>query len=294
MTQLHLFLDKRTKVAMDAADQSESSLTSSAYDVLQKRLMKLEVVPHTTQLCGSLFGPDDLESEDRYGDVASAQTISTYPTIPNCGRLGDPICDRFYIHLYEQTSIITLADGCSWGPKPREAAMLACNEIVSCMASRLHGCIHTWDIGCLLLKALMRAHGKILATKDACYDPGTTTVLAGVLAKLKEPADGKNWVFVCVSVGDCKAFYYSMKEHTFVDITAGNRLNLSDARDCGGRLGPADAEECAPDLRNLMSYYALLDDDDIVVAVSDGVHDNFDPQLRGIDPSDYGISASTW
>ena len=172
--------------------------------------------------------------------------------------------------------------------------MLACNEIVSCMASRLHGCIHTWDIGCLLLKALMRAHGKILATKDACYDPGTTTVLAGVLAKLKEPADGKNWVFVCVSVGDCKAFYYSMKEHTFVDITAGNRLNLSDARDCGGRLGPADAEECAPDLRNLMSYYALLDDDDIVVAVSDGVHDNFDPQLRGIDPSDYGISASTW
>jgi len=61
--------------------------------------MKLEVVPHTTQLCGSLFGPDDLESEDRYGDVASAQTISTYPTIPNCGRLGDPICDRFYIHV---------------------------------------------------------------------------------------------------------------------------------------------------------------------------------------------------
>ena len=35
----------------------------------------------------------------RYGDVASAQTISTYPTIPDFGRSGDPICDRFYVHV---------------------------------------------------------------------------------------------------------------------------------------------------------------------------------------------------
>jgi len=70
-------------------------------------------------------------------------------------------------------------------------------------------------------------------------------------------------------------------------------MNLTDARDCGGRLGPVDAS-LNPDLRNLMSYYSLLDEGDIVVAVSDGVHDNLDPQLRGLAPSVFGISASSW
>jgi len=140
----------------------------------------------------------------------------------------------------------------------------------------------------------MRAHDKILATKEVSYDAGTTTALAGLLVKLAEPIDSKEWVFVCVSVGDCKAFYYSKKKKSFVDITVGNRMNLTDARDCGGRLGPADAEGINPDLRNLMSYYALLDEEDIVVVVSDGVHDNLDPQLRGLEPSEFGIDAGDW
>ena len=140
----------------------------------------------------------------------------------------------------------------------------------------------------------MRAHGKILATKEECYEAGTTTVLAGVIVELDEPVEGKEFVFVCVSVGDCKAFRYSVKEKKFFEVTVGNRMNLTDARDCGGRLGPADAEGLNPDLRNLMSYYTLLDEGDIVVTVSDGVHDNLDPQLRGLSPIVFGLNAETW
>ena len=196
--------------------------------------------------------------------------------------------------MYSNTSIIALGDGCNWGDKPREAAILACNEIINFMSSRLKDYIDTSDVGCLLLKAFKRAHDKILATKELCYDAGTTTVLAGILGKLVEPVDSKEWVFVCLSVGDCKAFYYSKSNKTFKEITVGNRMNLTDARDCGGRLGPADPEGLHPDLRNLMSYYALLDDDDIVVVVSDGVHDNLDPQLRGMNPREFNIDADDW
>ena len=46
--------------------------------------------------CAILYGPSESEQEDRFGDFASAWTISTYPRIPDFGRSGDPICDRFF------------------------------------------------------------------------------------------------------------------------------------------------------------------------------------------------------
>eukprot|EP00324_Dicrateria_rotunda_P005514 CAMPEP_0206167608 /NCGR_PEP_ID=MMETSP1474-20131121/28954_1 /ASSEMBLY_ACC=CAM_ASM_001110 /TAXON_ID=97495 /ORGANISM="Imantonia sp., Strain RCC918" /LENGTH=400 /DNA_ID=CAMNT_0053572375 /DNA_START=30 /DNA_END=1229 /DNA_ORIENTATION=+ len=294
MNDLHHFLDNQDSKL--EREMQENGIEESSFDMLQKRVMKLPIVDNEhVQPLAYLCGPDDYESEDRYGEAVSAQTISTYPHT-EFGRSGDPICDRFYLQLYEETSIICLADGCNWGIKPREAAILACNEIVTFLSSRINTCVFTSDITNLLLKALMRAHSKILDTQENCCDAGTTTVLAGILVKLKEPMEDKEWVFVCVSVGDCKSFYYSQKEKCFYEITKGNRTNLTDASDCGGRLGPAvgDDKGCAPDLRNLKTYYALLDEGDIVVTVSDGVHDNLDPQLRGMKPSEFDIPAETW
>ena len=34
---------------------------------------------------------------------------------------------------------------------------------------------------------------------------------------------GREWAFVCVNVGDCKAILYSRKKQEFFDITRGNR-----------------------------------------------------------------------
>ena len=99
---------------------------------------------------------------------------------------------------------------------------------------------------------------------------------------------------MCASVGDCKAFYYSIKEKSFFEITIGNRQNVTDARDCGGRLGPADPINNLPDLRNLKVYSSLLAENDIVIIVSDGVHDNLDPQLRGIPPSQFNLHYNDW
>jgi len=62
--------------------------------------------------------------------------------------------------------------------------------------------------------------------------------------------------------------------------------------DCGGRLGPYKNED--PDLRNLTPYYAYLKEGDYLIVVSDGVHDNFDPQELGISPKHFGLDTEDW
>lgn len=99
-------------------------------------------------------------------------------------------------------------------------------------------------------------------------------------------------MFVVASLGDCKAFHYMHRSNEFTDITEGNRQNLTDARDPGGRLGPYI--DGGPDLRNLHLYYRIAEKDDIILLMSDGVHDNFDPQQLGISPEEAQLEGKTW
>eukprot|EP01111_Echinosteliopsis_oligospora_P010716 TRINITY_DN3396_c0_g1_i1.p1 TRINITY_DN3396_c0_g1~~TRINITY_DN3396_c0_g1_i1.p1 ORF type:complete len:567 (-),score=176.41 TRINITY_DN3396_c0_g1_i1:303-2003(-) len=100
------------------------------------------------------------------------------------------------------------------------------------------------------------------------------------------------FIFVCVSLGDCKAFHFSQSKQEFKDITQGNRQNLTDARDPGGRLGPYINE--GPDLRNLCIYSQVCDPGDLIFLVSDGIHDNLDLQQLGIDANIICPEAQTW
>jgi len=95
------------------------------------------------------------------------------------------------------------------------------------------------------------------------------------------------WVWVCVSIGDCKAFHYSAKTKVVRDLTQGNRKNIYDPKDCGGRLGPYVGNG-GPDLGNVMVYYTFCEEDDLLLILSDGVHDNLDPQVLGKTPADCG------
>jgi hypothetical protein len=49
-------------------------------------------------------------------------------------------------------------------------------------------------------------------------------------------------------------------------------------------LGPHDDRD--PDLRNLELYFAECHRGDLIIMVSDGVHDNLDPYLLGDEPAD--------
>lgn len=98
------------------------------------------------------------------------------------------------------------------------------------------------------------------------------------------PIVGSEWVFVCINIGDCKAFIYSPSSGKLRDVTAGNRAGSNSPVDPGGSLTPD-----THDLRNLGAYYTTCSKEDIVVMVSDGVHDNFDPQQLGFTPKELQI-----
>ena len=49
-----------------------------------------------------------------------------------------------------------------------------------------------------------------------------------------------------------------------------------------------------PDLRNLVVNFHQVDEGDIIISMSDGVHDNFDPQTEGYLPRHFGMNYDNW
>ncbi len=106
--------------------------------------------------------------------------------------------------------------------------------------------------------------------------------------------DEAGWIFVAISVGDCAAYRYSHQLRRAFDVTNNHRFN-TDLSDPGGRIGPAD-EQGNPDLRNLKFVYCFCEPNDTLILMTDGCHDNLDPQIAGKLPNelnwDFEVSVS--
>jgi serine/threonine protein phosphatase PrpC len=180
------------------------------------------------------------------------------------------------VAYFENYIIAAIADGCNWGIEPRIAAMKASEIFVEFMKSSIHECLDTHHISYFMMRALQAAHDSIVQGrhKDTLFQAGTTTILGCTVLPLDKPVKDCNWAFVCLNLGDCKAYHLDIKTNQISDITEGNRLDIYDAKDPGGRLGP-QLDDGSPDLRNLALHSKLCSDGDIIILVSDGVHDNF-------------------
>jgi len=228
----------------------------------------------------NLSGPGDSDghgAEAEFGGRVYAQTVATYPKI--C--LGwEVVCDQWYVRLLGNRIVFALADGCNWGQKVRLAASTACRAIIDQVGDRdVQARIKdTMEGRHYLLRSFSVAHEQVVAATT-----GTTTLLAGIIMEVDPDTD--EWALVAASVGDCKAFVYMQEADRCVDVTLGNRRNLRDARDPGGRLGDSDGQK-QPDLRNLQSYFWPCKRNDVLMLVSDGVHDNLDPESYGRHPKD--------
>eukprot|EP01133_Synstelium_polycarpum_P015004 gene15004-17742_t len=266
--------------------------------------------PTTDDEITTLIGPktDVPEDEQEYQSSVFCKSNSSYPKHYTGRRQGDPICDRFKVAIYRDMLIATLADGCNWGRLPYEAATNATDAFLAFMEENHHEINTIRNAGSFLLAAMTAAHKGIIAGKSEVWEAGTTTLIGGILTRIKKDRDHAdlkrmstlsfveveaNWVFIGTTLGDCKSFHYSKKNKVFTDITKGNRQNLSDARDPGGRLGPYVGNG-QPDLRNLSVFYKYCDEDDLILLLSDGVHDNLDPQQLGVRPEDLGIEVESW
>mmetsp|Transcript_3052 Transcript_3052/g.4142 ORF Transcript_3052/g.4142 Transcript_3052/m.4142 type:complete len:733 (-) Transcript_3052:739-2937(-) len=268
--------------------------TKKRHDVLKsagKFNVKQNILEQELKTEGlTLISLEDRKEEEKtqsLGEDVAARCISLYPFITGA-RQGDPIADRYAVKCFQSSTIVALCDGCGWGANSREAALIAAKTFVEEMRKLLSDSVSTRHAVLLMLRAFQAIQSSILGGKADVWSAGTTTILGGLLLPLVETEVAK-WVFVFLNLGDCKAYHWSAKQRKVTDITAGNRLDINDMRDPGGRLGPY-VEKGEPDLRNLNAGFALCSDNDIIIIVSDGVHDNIDPEVMGLLPSQVGMT----
>eukprot|EP01122_Echinamoeba_exundans_P000781 TRINITY_DN10716_c0_g1_i1.p1 TRINITY_DN10716_c0_g1~~TRINITY_DN10716_c0_g1_i1.p1 ORF type:complete len:468 (-),score=76.59 TRINITY_DN10716_c0_g1_i1:75-1478(-) len=236
----------------------------------------------------------DTDAEDKY---VSCKSISTYPLFPDGRRDGDPIADKFKAKFYKNRAWVALADGCNWGSRALNAATAAIGAYEAYMDEHHAHMKDLVDAGHFLLRAFSQGHNKIVEGKEDIWEAGTTTLFGCFLLEIEPPkGSDAQWGLLCANVGDCKAFLYSKKNKTVIDITSGDTIYVKDRCDPGGRLGPYIPPTGSPDLRNLRLYYATVAPGDIILAVSDGVHDNLDPEQLGVKPNtiDSSVEHEKW
>lgn len=258
----------------------------------------------TSRALTTMKGPGDSSNpEQSFGSFACAKVVSNYPLIPGRPfREGDPICDRYYLKMYENRIVIALADGCNWGERPRKAAKRASKRFIEIIDEYHDQIVSVRAAGPILLYAYSEAHKSIIRDFDeeSAIPPGTTTLIGGILLQIQpkkgskiqnivtNPNESNEWAFVFATLGDCKFFRYCAHSKIISDLTIDNR-NCLDSTDPGGRLGGS-----GPDLRNLNINYQIVNEGDYIFAVSDGIYDNFDPQHRGVSPREFNIPQDKW
>jgi hypothetical protein len=192
------------------------------------------------------------------------------------------MCDHVAARVFSSRVLMVLADGCGFGGRARAAAIAAAHAFLNFMTVMQFRTFDTENFAKALMCSVQVAHDAVLATAESAEDAGTTTLLGAAVVEL-DASEPERFALMIVSVGDVKAFVWS-KEGRMMDATFANRGNVSDATDPGGRVGPR-LEKCMPDLRNLKCFFVPVRPGDTVVLMSDGVHDNFDPETNGLAPS---------
>jgi len=252
-----------------------------------------------------LEGPKRDNSPAVFGTEVCGRAVSNYPyktflgsdgkrIVDESQQEGLPICDQFCLERYENQTIFALADGCSWGMKPKYAAYYASRRFVEFMSMHQSALLSVGDAANLCFEGISSANAKIMEGSSLWWEKGTTTLIGGAIVMIRDNEGGGEWALIAAGVGDCKAFHFRvLTDHVEVEeITVGSRnsMNILDATDPGGRLGPF-VDKILPDLRNLNCWYRQLNENDVVMICTDGVHDNFDPQMRGISATDLGLPA---
>lgn len=264
--------------------ESRPDLIYFKKDFLNYPLVKVENYSVTFQINGP--PEDDPWSSGSSDDSVWGCCLSTYPLGSSGKREGSPICDFARIMDLDERMIVVVSDGCSWGKAVREAAEKASQTFLQYLLTQTASMRTTHDVAHTLLSGIARAHQSLCESQaKKKWSSATCTLLGGMLTRVHLPQREVGWMFLFLSLGDCKAFHYSKKTRSFTDITHTNRNMSHDASDPGGRIGPVK-EDMSPDLRNLQLHSFFCEPDDIIVILSDGVHDNLDPQLLAIQPED--------
>lgn len=166
--------------------------------------------------------------------------------------------------------VMTFCDGCGWGIASKNAAETASSTAQLHVENALNGAKTLRDVA----KAMM---GGVLRAQEEIETKAKTTKIRDTTFNQIVVVDG---YAVVAAVGDPKTFI--LRNGKAIDVTAGGRGNLHDASDSGGRLGVDSQGAVTADYHNLGLYVVKLEPGDIIVACSDGIHDNLDPETTNV------------
>lgn len=170
--------------------------------------------------------------------------------------------------------VAVFADGCGQNKLSQDAARIGSKAAHDYVKNHKSEIKTVRDAVRIQIDGVLAAHKAINEQEiDESTSGRQTTTLASVMA-----VDGR---LVGVTVGDSKVFI--IRKGKILEPTAASRDLSFDAKDPGGRIG-FTSEEKIPDLRNLCCFDIPLEDEDVVCLVSDGIHDNLDPDTLGLSP----------
>ena len=178
MNSLRVLKDKTTRslALFSASDVEEHLATVPNYPIFRVNKTKAALV--------HISGPGEAGLPLSHGSVICGHTISTYPMLGGA-RAGDPICDRYEGYLLDKSAVLVVADGCNWGERPRDAAVIASHALNLFLRVNLERYSSIHQIARGLMKGFSLAQSEILASKEDPLDAGTTTLIGCVVVPLK-------------------------------------------------------------------------------------------------------------
>ena len=186
--------------------------------------------------------------------------------------VGEPVADVYAAVVRTNSCILAVADGVSWGKKPRLAARCAVRtavEFISDSIDLINKTPSSSTVVDVLNKSLEACQDCIIANRATL-----TTLSVAMVCPLAEPG-GPQWGVYVVSVGDSPVFVFSNSLNSLIELTVGSNPSsgVRDPKNSGGALGPALGVE--PDLNNLSFSFIGVMPGDLILLMTDGVSDNF-------------------
>ena len=208
---------------------------------------------------------------------------------------GEPIADVFAVLARENNTIMAIADGVNWGKKPRLAARCAVQTAIAHISdniNKINATPHTRTLSALLLEAMENAHKCIMD-----HSATLTTLSIAIVCQIKQnkrtlltnstpvpstlsrSTPASRWGLFTASVGDSPVFLYSPTNKSITEATVAchPKDGIRTAAFSGGALGPAIGTQA--DMENLSLNYLPVTEGDIVFMTTDGISDNFYPQV---------------
>jgi len=249
-------------------------------------------IPHFSLLTPQDRGEEDEDIETYYAahcsDVYASTVFSTYPTIKE-KKFGKPIADCHEVDVFDNYLILSIADGCGMGNLPAEASKLTCKKFKEYLSIELIGKKTPKQVIDVLLKSIAYVQTELVNSSDDIIQVGLTTFLGCVILKIKGEPD--KYAIGYVNVGDCRGVLLRKSNDICWELVSGYKARIDVTNSCG-RLGPSDSDMF--DLSNFSCGMTICMSGDSLSLMSDGISDNFDPNVLGKTPQDYGINKQVW